>query len=119
MAMEYYWYWLQNGNYVQTQTILETRDGYYLQISHAGCSSVEKIYSPEFIKIISDSRFICASNYGFKVYSLNEKNEYSTILIEEYFEGIKFIHKLDNNNFIFCNEINYSFNMVFHLIMKL
>ena len=66
-------YRLQNGNYVQTQTIYETRAGYYLQMSYAGCSSVEKIYSPEFIKKISDNRFICVSNYGFKIYSLNEK----------------------------------------------
>ena len=42
-----------------------------------------------------------------------KKNEYSKILIEEYFEGIKFFHELDNNNFIFSNVINYIFNMCF------
>ena len=105
-------YKLQNENYVQKQIIYETRAGYQCQMDSGGCcSSGEKYYFPEFIKKISDNRFICVSNYGFKIYSLNEKNEYSAILIEEYYEGIKLIHELDNNNFIFCTEINYSANM--------
>ena len=45
------------------------------------------------------------SNYGFKIYSLNEKNEYSITLLERYHEGLKTIIELDKNSFIFCTEI--------------
>ena len=95
----------QNGNYVQIQTIDETRAGYKLQNSYSGCFASPKAYIPTFIKKISGNRFICVSNYGYKIYSLNEKNEYSTILIEAYSRGLKMIHELDKTNFIFCSEI--------------
>ena len=97
-------YRFQNGNYVHTQKIQETRAGYELQNSYSGCMGFPKAYEPKFIKAISGNRFICVNNYGYKIYSLNEKNEYSTILIEAYYEGIKMIHELDSNNFIFCTD---------------
>ena len=97
-------YRFQNGNYVHTQTIQENRAGYELQNSYSGCMGFPKAYEPKFIKAISGNRFICVNNYGYKIYSLNEKNEYSTILIEAYYEGIKMIHELDSNNFIFCTD---------------
>ena len=36
------------------------------------------------LKKISGNRFFCLSNHGLKMYSLNEKNEYSLVLIESY-----------------------------------
>ena len=97
-------YRYQNGNYALIQIIQENRAGYELQYSHSGCILFPQAYEPKFIKAISGNRFICVNNYGYKIYSLNEKNEYSTILIEAYYEGIKMIHELDSNNFIFCTD---------------
>ena len=64
-----------------------------------------KTYKAESIKEISGNRFICISNYGLKIYSLNEKNEYSITLLERYAEGQKKILELDKDTFIFCTDI--------------
>ena len=40
------------------------------------------------------------------MYSLNEKNEYSIVLYETYYEELKMIHEINENNFIFCRIIN-------------
>ena len=53
-----------------------------------------------YIKAISGNRFFCVSNYGFKMYALNEKNEYELILLEPY-DKIDFIYEIDTNKFIF------------------
>ena len=64
-----------------------------------------KVYEAEFVKDISGNRFICGSNYGFKIYSINEKNEYSIVLLEPYSEGRKIIYELDKDTFIFCTTL--------------
>ena len=56
------------------------------------------------IKGISGNRFIISSNYGFKIYSINENHQYSLILFETHLEGIKYIYEIDDNNLIFCTE---------------
>ena len=58
-------------------------------------------------KQISGNRFILISKYGYKIYSLNEKNKYIITLIEEYQDGLEIIIELDKNNFIFLSEIYY------------
>ena len=58
-----------------------------------------KIYDL-FIKAISENRFFCVYNYEFKMYALNEKNEYELVLFEPY-ETIDFIYEIDTNKFIF------------------
>jgi hypothetical protein len=50
-------------------------------------------------------RFIISTNYGFKIYSLNEKEEYSLILIEK-LQGIQQIYEINEFNFIFCLKDN-------------
>jgi hypothetical protein len=60
----------------------------------------------KFIKEISGNRFILASNYGYKIYSLNEKNEYAITLLEEYYDDLETIIELDKNNFIFLSQID-------------
>ena len=40
------------------------------------------------------------------MYSLNEKNEYSITLLEWYHEGLKTIHEINKNSFIFCSQID-------------
>ena len=77
-----------------------------MQWSSFGCRSSPKTYDTEFIKEISGNRFICVSNYGFKMYSLNEKNEYTVTLLEWYYDDLETIVELDKNSFIFCSRIN-------------
>ena len=97
-------YRLKEGKYYLFQKIEESQTGYLPQNSHVGCTTFPKTYKTKFIKEISGNRFILVSNYGFKIYSLNEKNEYFISLLEEYYEDLKTIIELDNNSFIFCNE---------------
>ena len=66
---------------------------------------MKKMNIYKFIKEISGNRFILVSNYGYKIYSLNEKNEYIITLLEKYHDGLKTIIELDKNNFIFLSEI--------------
>jgi len=98
-------YRLKNGKYILFQKIDENKAGYRSQNSYSGCFAYPKNYKAGFIKDISENRFICGSNYGFKIYSLNEKNEYSIVLLESYSEGQKIILELDKDNFIFCTKI--------------
>ena len=46
------------------------------------------------------------SNYGIRLYSLNEQNLYSFDLMEKHLSGIKRIqiHEISKNEFIFCSE---------------
>ena len=58
----------------------------------------------DFIKEISGNRFFCISNYGFKIYSLNQKNEYSLILLIDHLDGIQIINEINENTFIICTN---------------
>ena len=98
-------YRLKDEKYSLFQIIEENPVGYALQNSYSGCMAYTKTYKAESIKEISGNRFICISNYGLKIYSLNEKNEYSITLLERYAEGPKKILELDKDTFIFCTEI--------------
>ena len=42
---------------------------------------------------------------GFKIYASNEKQEYNLISLNEYLEGIKIIHEISPNKFIFENKV--------------
>ena len=71
-----------------------------------GCCDFHlKTYKALFIQQILGNRFIFVSNYGFKIYALNEKNEYSIVLLKVFHEGIRDIYELDKDNFIFLSEI--------------
>ena len=98
-------YRLKEGKYVLFQKIEENQTGFHIQISYSGCCGYPKTYKAKYIKEISGNRFICVSNFGFKIYSLNEKNEYSLALLEWYHEGLKTILELDKNSFLFCSQI--------------
>ena len=98
-------YRLKDGKYSLLQKIEENRGGFELQYSYSGCMGYPKSYKVDFIKEISGNRFICVSNYGFKIYSLNKKNEYSIILLNEHYEGIEMIHEIDENKFILCTNL--------------
>ena len=96
-------YRLKDEEYSLIQKISETRVGYGKQMSCSGCYVYPKTYEALYIKEISGNRFICVSNYGFKIFALNNKNEYSLVLIEIYHDSIKKIYELDKDNFIFCS----------------
>jgi len=100
-------YRLKKEKYSLLQKIEENKGGFKLQYSYSGCMGYPKYNNVEFIKEISGNRFICVSNYGFKIYSLNKKNEYSIILLNKYYEGIEVIHEIDENNFIFCVNLHF------------
>ena len=100
-------YRLQNGNYFQIQAMYEYKVNYEPPMFFSCSSGCSKFYYSKYIKKISCNRFICVNDDYYKIYSLNEKNEYAAILTVEHCEGIKMIHELDSNNFIFCGEISY------------
>ena len=102
-------YRLKNKIYVQFQKIKNDRAGFSHKIIFSDfAGNYPKSFEAEFIKEISGNRFILVSNYGFKIYSLNAKNEYRVTLIEDYPEGLKTIIELDKNNFIFLSRIKSS-----------
>ena len=103
--------------YYLSQKIIETLEGYqikynkkrrryyYYSLGDEGEEKGEPInYVLYYIKAISKNRFFCVSNYGFKIYSLNENNEYELILREPY-EKIDFIYEIDTYKFIIGQNI--------------
>ena len=94
----------EKKKFVLSQKIKETIEGYkikYKKNKHHYFDKDEPImYNLYYIKAISGNRFFCASNYGFKIYALNEKNEYELVLLESY-DKIDFIYEIDKNKFIF------------------
>ena len=101
-------YRLKNNKYVQVQKISNNRAGYHEQRRFTDCTTnYHKPYKAKFIKEISGNRFILVSNYGYKIYSLNEKKEYTVTLLEEYYDDLENIIELDKNNFIFLLRTEY------------
>ena len=96
----------ENKGYLLSQKIKETIEGYEIKYNYKkNMFGKEEKTSPKeynlfYIKAISGNRFFCVSNYGFKMYALNEKNEYELILLEPY-DKIDFIYEIDTNKFIF------------------
>ena len=100
----------EKKGYFLNQKIKETFEGYEIKYKkkknyHFLDFEDEKkeepiMYNLYYIKAISKNRFFCVSNYGFKLYALNEKNEYELVLLESY-EKIDFIYEIDTYKFIF------------------
>jgi len=97
----------KNNGYFLSQKIKETLEGYEQKYNYKKryMFDVEEKTNPIkynlfYIKAISRNRFFCVSNYGFKMYALNEKKEYELVLLEPY-EQIDFIYEIDTNKFIF------------------
>ena len=116
-------YRLKNDKYELIQEINESQKGYssqFVQYGFCSRSISKKEYQVEYIKKISGNRFICVNNYGFKIYASNEKQEYNLISLNEYLQGIKIIHEINPNKFIFGTEkrssnhyISYYNNILF------
>ena len=102
-------YRLKEKQYFEIQKIIENGLGFQARYgNHGFCgNSAYKIeYKIDDLKAISGNRFICISNYGLKIYSLNENNEYSLVLLQEHLNDVKIIHEINNNKFIFCTKKN-------------
>ena len=116
-------YRLKNEKYELIQEINESQKGYssqFVQYGFCSRSISKKPYEVQYIKKISGNRFICVNSYGFKIYASNEKQEYNLISLNEYLEGIKIIHEINPNKFIFGTEkrssnhyISYYNNILF------
>ena len=103
-------YRLKDNQYNLFQKMKEGGIGHLGRYVNYGlCSeSIEKVtFQLENLKEISGNRFISISNHGFKIYSLNEKNEYAIVSIIDYFDGIKYIHEISENKFIICISQSY------------
>ena len=98
----------ENKKYVLSQTIKESIEGYKQRYIHRDTNFDDEDegkdepieYNSYYIKGISGNRFFLVSNYGFKMYALNEKKEYELVLLET-FEKISFIEEINKNKFIF------------------
>ena len=51
--------------------------------------------------------YLSISNYGFKIYSLNNNNQYSLVLMDKHLEGIDKIYEINENKYIFCTIKHY------------
>ena len=103
----------ENKGYTLFQKIKETLERYeikynikkrrdWLEVDKEEDKPIE--YNLFYIKAISRNRFFCVSNYGFKMYALNEKKEYELVLLEPY-KKIDFIYEIDIYKFIFGSNI--------------
>ena len=102
-------YRLKEKKYFENQKIIEEGFGFQSKYgNHGFCgNSAYKIqYKIDNLKAISGNRFICISNYGLKIYSLNKNGEYSLVLLNEHLNDIKIIYEITNNKFIFCTKKN-------------
>ena len=102
-------YRLKEKQYFEIQKIIENGLGFQARYgNHGFCGNTAyKIkYKIDDLKAISRNRFICISNYGLKIYSLNENNKYSLVLLQEHLNDVKIIHEINNNKFILCTKKN-------------
>ena len=100
-------YRLNNEKYSFIQKIKEDRKGYKVQDDYWGCEVSPKGFSLYNIEKLSGNRFMSFSNYGIKMYSLNDKNQYSLVLLDTHIERIKKIYEINENKYIFCTKTRY------------
>ena len=104
-------YRLTGKEYFEYQNIKDNGLGFIAKYgNHGFCGNTayKVIYIINELKAISKNRFICISNYGLKIYSLNENNKYSLVLLNEHLNDVEIIHEINENKFIFCTNKNLS-----------
>ena len=102
-------YKLKDQQYFLFQRIKEGGLGFRAKYYITGhCSYTRQYHKLDYkltnLKKISGNRFLCISNYGLKMFSLNEKNEYSLVLLNDELEDIKMIREVSENKFIFSDQ---------------
>ena len=96
---------LQNEKYILLQKIEEAQTGYKTQESYSGCFAYPKSFELEEIKKLKDNKIMTISNYGIRMYALNENKEYSMILMDVHSRGLEQIYEIDDKNLIFFTSI--------------
>ena len=81
--------------------------GFKPQNDYSGCSMFPKKYYPSYLKDISNNRFLCISNYGIKLYSLNQIQGYSSYIFCVRSKTINLIKQINERDFIFCANESY------------
>ena len=104
---EFLIYRLKDKKYSLFQRIKEDIKGFKTQTSYIGYISYSKTYEVKWMKKLSSNRFMSISNYGIKIYSLNENNQYSLILMNTHLEGIEKIYEINEKELIFCTNKYY------------
>ena len=104
-------YRLKDNKYSLLQELEENSKGYKPQRSYSGCFIYPKSYAMRFLEKLSNNKFLSISNYGFKIYSLNENNQYSLALMDVYLDGDLKIYEINENHLIFCVKKNYGASM--------
>ena len=99
-------YRLKDKQYFLLQKIKEGGLGFPAKYYITGhCSYSRQYHKLDYklsdLKKISGNRFMLVSDYGIKMYSLNEKNEYSLVLLNEELQDIKMIEEINENKFLF------------------
>ena len=99
---ELFIYRLKDKDYILFQKIKEDKKGYASQKEQSGCIvSYKKYYLKKIVKL-SNNRFMCISNYGIKIYSLNKNGQYSLVLMNEYKYPIIKINEINEDKLILC-----------------
>ena len=98
-------YRAKNNKYEKLQKIKTDSEGYEQQydIIREDCTySREELRKYKFrnIEMISGNRFFLTSNYGFKLYGLNEEKKYSLKSIIVYNQKINYFHEINENKFV-------------------
>ena len=100
-------YRLKDNKYSLLQELEENSKGYKPQRIYSGCKSKPKSYEMKFLEKLSRNKFLSISNYGFKIYSLNENNQYSLVFMDVYLDGELKIYEINENQLIFCVKKYY------------
>ena len=99
-------YRLHNEKYILLQKIEEDITGYKMQNSYSGCEVYPKSFELDMIKKLSGNKILSISNYGIRMYALNENKGYSMILMDVHSRGLELIYEIDEKNLIFCSLIH-------------
>ena len=99
-------YRLNNEKYILLQKIEEDITGYKMQNSYSGCFAYPKSFELDKIKKLSGNKILSISNYGIRMYALNENKGYSMVLMDVHSRGLELIYEIDEKNLIFCSLIH-------------
>ena len=75
-------YLLKSNKYFLFQTIEDEITGFKEQKEYSGYFSYPKSFRLKCIKKLSENRFMSISNYGIKIYALNEKKNNEIVLMD-------------------------------------
>jgi len=112
-------YRLKDNKYSLFQELEENSKGYMPQNSYSGCFIELKIYKMKFLEKLSKNKFISISNYGYKIYYLNENNKYSVALMDVYTDGNLKINEINKKQLIFCSKVYFGESLFGHDRIKI